>query len=36
VNIETDVIGKYVARYLSGMASSGGLTAEKLREHGFG
>ncbi len=39
VNIETDVIGKYVRRYLQqitgGPGQAGGLTMEKLREAGF-
>jgi len=39
VNIETDVIGKYVRRYLKQIAGgsglSGGLTMEKLRDAGF-
>lgn len=36
VNIETDVIGKYVLRCLRQMASgAGGLTLEKLRKAGF-
>jgi riboflavin synthase len=40
VNIELDVIGKYVRRYLQAMlagsdTSAGGLTLEKLREAGF-
>lgn len=34
VNLETDVLGKYVLRYLRGL-TSGGLTVEKLREAGF-
>lgn len=33
VNIETDVIGKYVMKYLAAM--SGGVTMEKLRQAGF-
>jgi len=37
VNVETDILGKYVRRYLSGAkgSSSGGLTLEKLRSAGF-
>ena len=37
VNIETDVIGKYVQRYLQqlGGGDSGGLTLDKLRSAGF-
>lgn len=34
VNLEADVIGKYVARFLSA-ANGGGLTEEKLRKAGF-
>ena len=34
VNIETDVIAKYVARYLSA-SESGGVTEELLERHGF-
>lgn len=35
VNIETDIIGKYVARLVSPHRTSGGLTFEKLASHGF-
>jgi riboflavin synthase len=35
VNVETDIIGKYVAKMLGKAAPSGGLTIEKLRELGF-
>ncbi|MFB3892279.1 MAG: riboflavin synthase [Phycisphaerae bacterium] len=38
VNVETDIIGRYVAKYLrqiAGGAPGGGLTMEKLRESGF-
>ena len=37
VNVETDVIGKYVIRYLQQIAGAqdGGLSMEKLREAGF-
>lgn len=36
VNVETDVLGKYVRKYLEGLSgSAGGLTVEKLREQGF-
>lgn len=35
VNIETDLIGKYVRSHLARAAGSGGLTAEFLEEHGF-
>ncbi|MCB9677894.1 MAG: riboflavin synthase [Alphaproteobacteria bacterium] len=34
VNLEVDVLAKYVERLLGGRA--GGLTLDKLREHGFG
>ena len=33
VNVETDLIGKWVARVLG--RSGGGVTEEFLREHGF-
>ncbi|MGE0156490.1 MAG: riboflavin synthase [Geobacter sp.] len=35
VNIETDIIGKYVARLLAPHAGGGGLTIEKLLQNGF-
>ena len=36
VNIEADIIGKYVEKYLSkGSVKSGGLTLEKLSEEGY-
>lgn len=36
VNVETDVLSKYVRRWLSGVAASpDGLTLDKLREAGF-
>ena len=38
VNIETDVIGKYVVQFLRrmiGLDSGGGVTMDKLREAGF-
>jgi len=35
VNLEADVIGKYVRAYLAKADSSGGLTWEKLSEAGF-
>jgi riboflavin synthase len=37
VNVETDVIGKYVLKYLSqlGSGSGGGVTIEKLMREGF-
>ncbi len=34
VNLEADIIGKYVAEFLK--PSGSGVTAEYLREHGFG
>lgn len=36
VNVETDILGKYVRRYLEGLShATGGLTLEKLKEQGF-
>lgn len=35
VNIETDIIGKYVARLAAPHAAGGGLTMEKLMQNGF-
>jgi riboflavin synthase len=35
VNIETDIIGKYVARLVAPHAAAGGLTMEKLMQNGF-
>jgi len=35
VNIETDLIGKYVRKYIGGLASSGRLTLDKLKDAGF-
>jgi riboflavin synthase len=36
VNVETDILGKYVAKYLDRHTiSKSGLTVEKLREEGF-
>ncbi len=35
VNVETDVIGKYVRKYLEHLAGTGGVTLEKLRGTGF-
>lgn len=35
VNIETDIIGKYVARLVAPHAGRGGLTMEKLMQNGF-
>jgi len=35
VNLETDMIGKYVQRYLGGHGDGGGLTVEKLMRAGF-
>ena len=34
VNIETDLIGKYIAKFVSGRAAQG-LSMETLRQHGF-
>ena len=36
VNLETDILGKYILRYLSGRDEAGGLTWEDLRNAGFG
>jgi len=36
VNIETDILVKIIKRQLEQMLpAAGGLTAEKLKEHGF-
>ncbi len=35
VNIETDLIGKYVAGQLARTRGNGSITMEKLRENGF-
>ena len=35
VNVELDVIGKYVRRWLAELSGPGGLTIKKLREAGF-
>ena len=35
INMELDIIGKYVRRYLEGIAGGSGLTIEKLRQAGF-
>ena len=34
VNLETDIVGKYVLRHLEG-GSGGGITEEFLKQHGF-
>ena len=35
-NIETDILGKYVRKYLQGLTgSTGGLTLQKLQDEGF-
>jgi riboflavin synthase len=37
VNLETDIIGKYVAKLLGPhLPEKSGLTAEFLKTHGFG
>jgi riboflavin synthase alpha subunit len=36
VNLETDILGKYILRYLSGRDEAGGLSWEDLRRAGFG
>jgi len=35
VNLETDLVGKYVRRYLGAGAGSAGLTMDQLRDAGF-
>ena len=38
LNVETDILGKYVKKYLSAMTTprdQGGLTMEKLKDAGF-
>jgi len=35
VNIETDIIGKYVAKLIAPYIGTGGLTMEKLMQNGF-
>lgn len=35
VNLENDIVGKYVQKLLSGSAPQGGITFEYLRENGF-
>jgi riboflavin synthase len=35
VNLEVDLIGKYVEKLLAGYAPKGELTIEKLQEHGY-
>lgn len=35
LNVELDIIGKYVRQYLQGLADGGGVTVEKLRRAGF-
>lgn len=35
VNLETDIIGKYVQRYLQGLKPTSGLTLEKILAAGF-
>lgn len=35
VNLETDIIGKYVEKFLTGHTSRGGVTEALLRESGF-
>jgi riboflavin synthase alpha subunit len=36
VNVETDILGKYILRYLSGRDAAGGLTFDDLRRAGYG
>jgi len=35
VNLEADIVGKYVFRYLEGGGESGGVTLDFLKRHGF-
>jgi len=35
VNLEADIVGKYVFRYLEGGRESGGVTLDFLKRHGF-
>jgi riboflavin synthase len=35
VNLEADIVGKYVFRYLEGGGESGGVTLDFLKKHGF-
>ena len=35
LNVELDVVGKYVRRYLESLAGGAGLTVERLRQAGF-
>jgi riboflavin synthase len=35
VNVETDIIGKYVRRFVGQVGAPAGLTLEKLKEAGF-
>jgi riboflavin synthase len=35
VNLEADILGKYVFRYLEGGRDSGGVTLDFLKRHGF-
>jgi len=35
VNLEADIVGKYVFRYLEGGGESGGVTLDFLKQHGF-
>jgi len=35
VNLECDLIGKYVERFIGNLKPSGGVTLEKLQEHGY-
>ena len=36
VNLETDILGKYILRFLGGRDRTAGLSWESLREAGFG
>ncbi len=35
INIEVDIVGKYVEKFVLPQKAAGSLTMEKLREHGF-
>ncbi len=36
VNVETDILGKYILRFLSGRDLAGGITFDDLRRAGYG
>ncbi|MGD9817433.1 MAG: riboflavin synthase [Desulfomonilaceae bacterium] len=35
VNVEYDIVGKYIEKFVSGSPRSGGVTEKTLRDHGF-